>query len=167
MLKKNFLIAPVCSSLGHGVLSSLNLSTPFNWTQYSYNYTASTTTLNLMFGFQTGSGCNYYLDDVSIVDVNVPSIQLLNNPSFENSTTVPNGWLLWCTTTCDNSGTTVNSNSNCRLSTGMCLQASCHNSISFVGQNVSVMIGHVYTISYWLMADGGISSENHFYADIT
>jgi hypothetical protein len=154
-------------------LTSLNQTTPTSWTQYSYNYTASSTILTLIFGFMTEPARFYYLDDVSAVDVNAPSIQLLNNPSFENSTTVLNGWMLWCSTSCNlGSGTILYSGSNCHLSTGTYVELNCGapNVISFLGQSFSAVIGHTYTISYWLLAEGGgvgaANLNNHFYADV-
>lgn len=116
-----------------------------------------------MSGCQTGFGSSYYLDDVSVVDVNTSNLQLLNNPSFENSTIVPNGWTVLCTESCDNSGTKINNNNKCRLSTGTCLKLGCHNSISFLGLNFSTIFSHIYTISYRSMLSGSAHSENHFY----
>jgi hypothetical protein len=161
----------VCSSSGHGTLSSLNLSIPVSWTQYSYNYTASSTTLTLIFGFTTEPARTYYLDDISVVDVNASNIQLLKNPSFENSTTNLTGWTLWCSTSCSGTGGKLYTTNNCHLSIGTCFGANCPgtSAIIFLGQSFSTIIGHIYTISYWLIASGGgggANNQNHFYVDV-
>lgn len=158
--------APTCSTSGHGSLSHLNSSTPDDWTQYSYNYTATSIMLTLMFGFQTGLGCDYFFDDVSIVNIDIPNTQLLKNPSFENSTTVVNYWNTWCTDTCSNSNIKIDTNSKCHLSTGTCLKISCRNSITFISQSVSTVIGRTYTISYWLSTRACNDARNQFYFDI-
>ena len=41
-----------------------------------------------------------YLDDVSVVDVTAPGIELLQNPSFESSIVSPTGWVGWCQSSC-------------------------------------------------------------------
>lgn len=177
MLKKSSIVAPTCSSSGHGTFASLNLSTPSSWTRYSLNYTAVTKMPILIFGFQTEPARIYYLDDVSVVDVNAPTIELLDNPSFENSTTSLTGWTLWCFTSCGSSPNrvaNVTSGSNCYLSTGNCFEDNCPTSgINFLAQSFSATIGHIYTISYRLIADGGggggtsfPNAYNHFYVDI-
>jgi hypothetical protein len=54
-----------------------------------------------MFGFTTdpGGGANRYwfLDDVSVVDIATSAIQLLENPSFDNSTSALTDWTQYCT----------------------------------------------------------------------
>ena len=42
----------------------------------------------------------YYLDSVSVIDNSAPLIQLLTNPSFENSTITITGWIQSCESTC-------------------------------------------------------------------
>jgi hypothetical protein len=51
--------------------------------------------------------------------------QLLNNPSFENSTTNLNGWALWCSTSCGSTGGKLYTTNNCHLSIGTCFGANC------------------------------------------
>jgi hypothetical protein len=128
------------------------------------------TTPTLIFGFTTEPARTYYLDDVSVVDINASNIQLLKNSSFENSTTVLNGWTLWCTTSCTPNGYVILvSGNDCYLSNGTCFGVNCPglSAITFLGQSFSAMIGHIYTISYWLMASGGGGNpQNHFYVDV-
>jgi hypothetical protein len=169
-LKKNFIAAPVCSSSGRGMLLSLNLSATFPWTRYSHNLTTLTARPVLVFGFETENGRDFFLDDVSIVDVSAPNIELLQNPSFENSTTTLNGWSLWCSISCGGTGANITSGSNCHNSSGKCFQDNCSGSgISFLGQSFWAVINQVYTITYWLRGaggGGGNGNQNHFYIDI-
>ena len=158
--------APTCSTSGHGNLIHLNSSIPDDWTQYSYNYTATSNMLTLMFGFKTGLACDYFFDDVSALNVDIPNIQLLKNPSFENSTTVVNDWNTWCTDTCSNSNIKIDTNGKCHILTGTCLKISCRNSISFISQSISTTIGRTYTISYWLSTRACNDARNQFYFDL-
>jgi hypothetical protein len=92
MYKKNivclFVATPACSSSGYGTLAQFN-GMPLSWTMYEYNYTANTTAPTLMFSFRgdAAGGRVWFLDDVSVVAVTAPGIELLRNPSFDNSTT--------------------------------------------------------------------------------
>lgn len=108
------------------------------------------------------------LDDVSVIDISNPSIQLLINPSFENSTTAPTGWTAWCSVFCDTSteGTVVNNTCH----TGKCYMSQCSGGgIDYVGQAFSAIIGRIYTISFWSQRVRFASSPNNavtFYAGI-
>jgi hypothetical protein len=125
-----------------------------------------------MFGFMgDGSGQRiWYLDDVSVVDVIAPSIQLLRNPNFDNSTTALTGWTQYCTSTCTGATSTggqVTTGGNC-LSTN-CYMDYCHGGmdIDFLSQSFVTILGHVYTISFWIIDFGsGGSGATKAYADI-
>jgi hypothetical protein len=127
-----------------------------------------------MFGFteDPGGGANryWYLDDVSIVDVTASTIQLLQNPSFDNSTTVLTGWTQYCTSTCPSGGTNsgqVATGANC-LSTN-CYMDHCYGfgPIDFLSQTFSTTVGHVYTISFWIQDYGsGPNAATRTYVDI-
>jgi hypothetical protein len=110
----------------------------------------------LVFGFMAGAAGYNYLDDVSVVDNSAPSIQLLINPSFENSTSNLTGWGTWCaTTTICNSGfpgqvTTTSCHS------GNCYYDHCHNpDFDYLIQSFPATIGHTYAISFWFQQTGG------------
>jgi hypothetical protein len=104
---------------------------------------------------------NYFLDSVSVTAVSAPSTQLLQNPSFENSTTMLNGWVVWCDWTCSAGvGAQATWGTNCYLSTGNCFSADCPDTgsgaIVFIGQSFSATVGVTYKISFGLrMAYGG------------
>jgi hypothetical protein len=141
----------------------MNKTGPTNWTRLAYNYTATSTKPTLIFGFTTGTTGYNYLDDVSVVDNSASSIQLLDNPSFENSTSNLTGWTTWCTSAC---GTgypgRVLANSSCH--SGNCYIDHCHTDYDYLVQSFSATIGHNYTISFWLQQTGtGVMT---FYADI-
>jgi hypothetical protein len=168
-----FVATPTCSTNGHGKLVKL-AGNPTSWGQYQYNRTANGTALTLMFGFEgdaAGGGQRYwYLDDVSIVDITASGSELLQNPSFNNSTTVLTGWNQWCTSTCP-SGTTnagqVSSSPNCRTSN--CYMDHCYGggAFDFLSQTISTTIGHVYTISFWVFDYGtGPNGATNAYVDV-
>jgi hypothetical protein len=147
--------------LGSGALATQSGTNPSFWTQYSYTYIAATTSPILQFGFTTNLGSDYFLDTVSVTDASAPSIELLNNPSFDNSTTALNGWVVWCNSTCSaGAGAQVLFGTNCYLSIGNCFMADCPDTglgaVVFLGQSFSAIIGDTYTISFRLrLAYGG------------
>jgi hypothetical protein len=131
---------------------------------------AATTSPILTFAFVTDLYNNYFLDTVSVTEVTAPSIQLLNNPSFENSTTLPNGWVLWCNSTCNvGAGGLVTYGTNCYLNIDNCFLADCPygsgGAMVFLGQSFPATIGSTYTISFRLyMAYGNGGSTNTEFA---
>jgi hypothetical protein len=102
---------------------------------------------------------------VSVTRISAPSIQLLQNPNFENSTTMLNGWVVWCNWTCTaGAGAQATWGTNCYLSAGNCFLADCPDTgsgaVVFLGQSFSAIVGATYMISFELrMAYGGISSS--------
>jgi hypothetical protein len=150
----NCFAAPSCSAAPGATL--LSSTTAIAWTLFAYNYTAISTVPTLVFGFSSGLSGYSYLDDVSVVDNSAPSIQLLRNPSFENSTSTLTGWTTWCATAsvCGSGfpGTIIN-NSSCH--SGNCYIDHCHQpSYDYLLQSFSATIGHTYTISFWLQQTG-------------
>ncbi len=151
-----FFAAPICSTMGLGTL--MHVSGTHFWTQFSGTYTATTTMPILSFAFTNGPGSDTYLDDVSIVDNSAPSVQLLDNGSFENSTSMPpTGWVTWCSSMCSGGGSIVSilSNCSCCLSSGNCYANHCYHGPDFLAQSFSATIGNSYTISFWWQQTGG------------
>lgn len=113
-----------------------------------YNYTASSThTAVLEFGFAS-SGINKigYLDDVSIVDTNASNSEMLINGGFENGSLV--GWQSLCSSNCM---TLPGSLSTISCHTGSyCYKDGCKNSLDFLRQTFSTIIGHVYKLTFWI-----------------
>ncbi len=117
----------------------------------------------LVFGFTTGAADYNYLDEVSVVDNNASSIQLLNNPSFENSTTNITGWTTWCTSSCGAVNATKITNSDCH--NGKCVVNQCqHPAYDYLVQSFPATIGDTYTISFWLQQNG--TGTLRFYAAV-
>jgi len=162
-----FIVVMICSSTDRGLIAFLNESIPSGWTSYSYNYTATKTIPTLLFGFETDNRDTYYLDDVSVVDNSIPSIELLINPSFENSTLNATDWIQLCETTCNSQ---IVSGSQCFESSGNCLMTSCpvdNSSIFFVGQSFMATIGNTYTISFMLNhVENSTTRIMSFYLDV-
>jgi hypothetical protein len=121
-----------------------------DWTQYAYNYTANETVPMVTFGVDASSSMYILVDDTSVVDMTDSSVQLLNNPSFDNSsTTPPVGWDTWCSGSCISGygGTVVTS--GCR--TGNCYKSQCRpgGTHDYLVQNFPATMGRTYNISFW------------------
>ena len=107
-----------------------------------------------------------YLDGVSVVSINQPSIELLINPSFEMSTSATTGWTMWCTSSCVGSGDGGQiSTSSCRVASGSnCYKSHCQTGYDFLGQTWSATNGAIYRISFWYFKTGGGAGK--LYLDI-
>jgi hypothetical protein len=155
-----YITAPSCSTVPASNLMQKTGATA--WTLYAFNYTAVTTAPTLIFGFNNGPADASYLDDVSVVNTNAPLIQLLNNPSFENSTSVLTSWVTWCQSGCASATYGIVINSSCH--SGNCYFDQCKNANDYLAQSFSATTGNIYTISFWLYQSGG--SAGKFYATI-
>lgn len=88
------------------------------------------------------------LDDVSVVNIAFPSIQLVRNPSFENSSSTPVGWTRWCASECS-PGTAGSVEDDC-CRTNRCFLSECGGGgVEFIAQGFAATIGQVYNISFW------------------
>ncbi|CAF0915947.1 unnamed protein product [Rotaria sordida] len=167
IVKSEISTSMICSSTDHGLIAILNRSSPSGWISYSYNYSAIKTTPTLLFGFETDNMHRFYLDTVSVVDNNVSSIELLTNPSFENSTMNILGWITSCETTC---ASQIVSGLECSGLSGNCFMVYCNtsnSSISFLSQSFMATIGNTYTISFMLNHVGNPSTGiMSFYLDV-
>ena len=137
------------------------------WTYYSFNYTAPRSSLTLSFAVHGGPASEAtYLDNVSVVDTSAPSVQLLRNPSFENSTLAPTGWSSWCSSSCTKTGDGHSiTNSGCQPLSGIyCIISQCKDGYNYLGQSFSAIIGRTYSISFWVFKGGGPAGK--FYANI-
>jgi hypothetical protein len=124
-----------------------------------------------MFGFQTdGFGShNWYLDTVSVFDVIAPGTQLLQNPGFDNSTTAVIDWSQYCGSSCSSPGTITSTSCqsiNCYVN--QCSTTSGSTPMDFLSQSFPTTIGHIYTISFWLIDTGsGFNGLSKVYVDIS
>ncbi|CAF3678647.1 unnamed protein product [Rotaria sp. Silwood1] len=152
---------------GTGLGSFLSASGSNGWAYYSKNYTATKAAPVLQFAVHGGAAAEtVYLDGVSVVDVSLPTIQLLSNPSFEMSTSGPTGWAMWCTSSCVGSGDGGQiSTIGCQTSFGNnCYKDHCQTGYDFLGQSFSATVGAIYKISFWYSKTGGGAGK--FYVDI-
>ena len=145
------IIAYTCGGSSHpNSLATLSGGATLSWTRWEYNYTATKTLPTLSFGIDGSPYFNTTLDEVSVVNVVSPSVELLQNPSFDNSTTTPPiGWYPWCSYTCaaGSAGTIVSS--GCQT-TGNCYNDLCSNSgVDYLVQTFPAIVGAKYTISFW------------------
>ncbi|UJR17443.1 hypothetical protein I4U23_004338 [Adineta vaga] len=152
---------PSCTVIPDSNLFKKNGATA--WTLYSFTYTAMTTSPTLVFGFYNGPADTNYLDDVSVVHTSAPLDQLLQNPSFENSTSTPTGWITWCQSGCGTGNHGQISVSSCY--SGNCYIDHCQQpNYDFLAQSFPATIGSNYTISFRLYQVGG--GAGRFYANI-
>ena len=132
-------------------MSLLNISGNANttWLPFTTTWTANRTNPMLIFGFDASSSVYFIIDDVSIVDNMNTSVQLLTNPSFDNSSSGPIGWIPWCSQTCTD-GTAGNvSSSGCR--TSRCYIGACGGAsgVEYLVQAFPTIIGRTYNITFW------------------
>jgi hypothetical protein len=118
----------------------------------------------LVFGFSTSTSTFIYLDSVSVVNNNASSIQLLNNPGFDNSTLNLTGWTTWCAPSCSiGFSGRVLANTSCH--SGNCYIDHCRTpDYDYLVQSFPATIGNIYTISFWLELVG--VGTFRFYASV-
>ena len=137
------------------------------WLPVTTTWTANRTNPMLIFGFDGSSSVYFSLDDVSVVDNMNTSVQLLTNPSFDNSSSGAIGWTPWCSQTCTG-GTGGNvSSSGCRTST--CYRGACGGGgTDYLVQAFSAIIARTYNITFWYqrVKFGGSGSAVTLYAGI-
>lgn len=159
-----------CPFVGRGARLILNGTNPATWTLYRFNFTATASTLWITFGFRIENNSAYYLDEVSVVDQNVPSVELLENPNFENSSMTPQRWLLFCSMTCLGTQGTIVNGTSYYSSSGYCFKDGCAapNATEFLSQSLAVVVSHIYAVSFWLIQiGGGLSLANTFSVNIS
>lgn len=145
---------------------TLTGNNPNGWALYQFNYTATSIRPAIIFGFQNENNREYYLDDVSVTASNASGVQLLTNPSFENSTSSATGWAVWCSSTCSGYVGTISPTS---CWTSRCFKSQCYASsgIEFIGQSFSAIVGMRYSVSFRLNLGGsGNTAANRFVFDI-
>ena len=129
-------------------MTFLNISGNPNttWTSFTTSWISNRTNPMLIFGFDASSSVYFVIDDVSVVDTNT-SVQLLTNPSFENSSASAVGWTPWCGSTCSAGAGSVSS-VGCR--TGRCYLSSCSGTTAdYIAQAFPAVIGRTYNITFW------------------
>ncbi len=157
-----------CFAPAPASLATFSGSIETNWTRYEYNHTATKTDPILIFGVEGHPLLSIMIDDVSIINITNPFVELLINPSFDNSTASPPiGWSIWCICSAGSGGTVVTS--DCRV-TGNCYQSQCYGGfgIDYLVQTFSAVVGHVYTISFWFQRErsSGSGGTATLYVDI-
>lgn len=144
----SFSIAYNCGASKPSSLTSPSGNANTTWIQFISTYTATKTNPVLIFGIDGATSIFVLLDDVSVVDTSNPSVELLNNPSFENSLSSAIGWTAWCASSCSN-GTAGNVTINgCR--SGICYTGSCNGGgVDYLAQRFPAIFGRAYNISFW------------------
>lgn len=109
---------------------------------------------------------SWILDNVSMIDNTMPSVELLSNPDFEDSTTSIPGWVRWCSSFCSygTSGVLL-SGADCYLGSGNCFTSAClGTNMEFLGQTFSTTPGSIYTLSLELTVTG---TDGYYYTLFT
>ena len=130
---------------------------PTTYTLQTYNYTASPSSIGMLsFSFYTVSGTYFWhLDDISVIDTNASSSEMLTNGDFEYGTL--DGWQQLCTQNCSSSPGII-TNSSCHAGL-YCYADACRYGSDYLRQTFSVTSGHIYTLSFWLHSDGGLVQQ--------
>ncbi len=142
--------AASCATPSGGNFSFSNTPTG-SYSLQTLDYTASSNGSALLeFSFYTINGNDYWhLDDVSIVDINASSSEMLTNGDFESGNL--SGWELLCISGCAGTQGIV-TNSNCH--TGLyCYRDACTGHYDFLRQTFITTMGHIYTLSFWIYTD--------------
>lgn len=142
--------------------------TTTTYAQYACNYNATKIVPTLLFGVGAPTTIFIYLDDISVVDTTNTTVQLLQNPGFENSSTALTDWGVWCSSGCGSGSVEaiVTSSTYCR--TGNCYRGQCSTANSnYLVQTFPAVIGRTYNISFWfLRVKSGIPSTATLYVGI-
>jgi hypothetical protein len=125
----------------------LNITSNFNWNQYTFNYTApNVSTATIFFAFRNDPAY-WYLDDVSVT--NGSGQQLLLNGGFEQGSLVD--WVYCNPNNAGYPGTITSSTSH---SGSYCYADGSVGAPDYLSQTFNVQPNHVYTVSFWLEAVG-------------
>jgi hypothetical protein len=159
MPKDVLFIAFTCYTTRPASIVTMKDDSNLAWNQYTYTYTATKVEPIVVFRMYMENNIYILLDDTSVVATADPSVQLLDNPDFQNSSSSPTGWNLWCQSGCDTGSTGVITGSNCRTSRcykGQCTKGGNPNSIiaEYLVQTFSATIGQTYTLSFWFRRIG-------------
>ncbi|CAF1136123.1 unnamed protein product [Adineta ricciae] len=122
-----------------------NTAVANTWTLNFYSYRAMTsTTVTVKFTFQTASGCQWYIDDVSVRDA--AGNERLINGNFEASSSL-SGWSTgysgFCTFTYGSTSTQYHSTSHSYYS-------SCSTGTTSISQSFAVTGDKIYNVSFWV-----------------
>ena len=102
----------------------------------------------LLFGFDAANNVYIAMDDISVVNTANPSVQLLVNPSFENSSSSAIGWTSACMGSCSGGSQAAVITSGCR--TGNCIRSLCYGGgVDYIGQIFPATVSQIYNITFW------------------
>ncbi|CAF0942286.1 unnamed protein product [Adineta ricciae] len=115
------------------------------WNLNFYSYRAMTsTTVTVKFTFQAASGCQWYIDDVSILDP--AGNERLINGNFEAPSSL-SGWSTGYSGFCT---FTYGSTSNQYHSTSHSYYSSCSTGTTWISQSFAATSDKIYNVSFWV-----------------
>ena len=139
---------PNCSALSSPLVTYTKSTIPTSWTPHQFIITATSNIETLVFRIQTNNKKNFYVDNVSVVMINSPSVSLLVNGDFEQGSTV--GWNKYdCTSGCSSPGDIVNS-ASCLGNWCYLVTTNCQN-YQILQQSFYTSPGQQYTVSFSLI----------------
>ncbi|UJR20278.1 hypothetical protein I4U23_023409 [Adineta vaga] len=140
---------PSCGTPSSPVLT-FNVQ-PSTYKLNTYDYVATYDGVGILeFGFTADSYKDYwYIDDISLQDLNESNSEMLTNGDFENGDL--SGWESSCTDKCRR-GPSIGSitTTSCYKGT-YCYRDSCGKGYNFLRQSFQTKTNHVYTLSFWIL----------------
>ncbi|CAF2099494.1 unnamed protein product [Rotaria magnacalcarata] len=148
------------------LLLSITSSPPTIFTAFSYLYNATSTTTTLRFTSATDNPTkDWFIDNVSVVDVASSGTNLLVNGDFESGASV--GWQLHsCSGSCNDS---IITSTMCMGGSGNCYNNSCQpiSNVQLIDQSFNTNIGTTYNVTFYILKSGsGVGPGISMYANI-
>jgi hypothetical protein len=144
----------ISSLTGATILLNLTNAPSQSYTQYSYIYTALTTSTRLTLSFRMDSN-NWSLDTLSVQQIGT-STELLTNNGFEAGTQT--GWLSCNLNSATNNGFVQNNFIYAQAGSYYWKDGSTA-AADYLYQYFSSVVGANYTISFYLRGDGGLPNS--------
>ncbi|CAF1422284.1 unnamed protein product [Rotaria magnacalcarata] len=148
------------------LLLSITSSPPTIFTAFSYLYNATSTTTTLRFTSATDNPTkDWFIDNVSVVDVASSGTNLLVNGDFESGASV--GWQLHsCSGSCNGS---IITSTMCIGGSGNCYNNPCQpiSNLQLIDQSFNTNIGTTYNVTFYVLKSGsGVGPGISMYANI-
>ncbi|CAF3394207.1 unnamed protein product [Rotaria socialis] len=143
-----------------------NCANVIPYAQYTYTYVAIATATRISFAFREDIGL-FLLDDVSVVNVNAPSVQLIVNGGFETGS-LSSPWI-YCNPYGASAAAFILSNSANLNWGGVTFLAHsgsycyCDGAVTYadyLSQTFPTNVGDTYNISYWIYNCGSGSASS-------
>ncbi len=142
----------------------LNYTSSFSqpYTFYSFNFTASATAITVTFSLMN-KDASWFLDDVTLIDLNTSSLPLIQNGDFETGNLT--NWN-YCNPNSTNNRSNIAQNGSQYSHSGQYFYLGApYPSPDFLSQTVPTRMGDLHTLSFWF-GQSGASTKNRFIVTI-